>query len=89
MSGNTASFTALAIASKTHLPQAFQAGENSSPALKAVQNVVILIEKSSSEVNTRSPLGHILGGGLVGKHGRGSKLANSFVVIPAVKHQKA
>lgn len=82
--GTQPSFTALAIASKTqHLPRAFQAGENSSPALKVVQYVLILMEKPSSEVNTLSPLGHILGGGLVGKHGRGSKLANSFVIISA------
>lgn len=36
--GTQPSFTALAIASKTqHLPRAFHAGENSSPALKVLQ----------------------------------------------------
>lgn len=45
--------------------------------------VVIGMGKPSSEVNTLSPLGHILGGGLVGKHGRGSRLASSFVITSA------
>lgn len=41
-------FTALAVASKTgHLPQAFQAGENSSPALKGWQYVDTLWQSPS------------------------------------------
>lgn len=76
VSGNTEhSVTALACITG-HLSQAFKAGENTSPALKGLR-----WEKHSSEIKHH----RIHSGrrrGLVDKHGRGSKLANSFVIIP-------